>query len=189
MKKLACLLHNPTQEVPHEFWQVGKHYLIRTVTMVDVGTLVAVTPQEIILRDAPVTFLLFIEKQLGDLATMVRKLPVLDQGETWKHEAATNAYATDPSMSVKTKKIPRAFVKAPATVQHPAQVDTFTEDVVVGQWKTIKYSGAMPQSRAAEVLERIGKLQAAVKFAREEANTITVTDRHVGKDVFAYLLA
>ena len=74
-------------------------------------------------------------------------------------------------------------------MQHPAQVDTFTEDVVVGQWKTIKYSGAMPQSRAAEVLERIGKLQAAVKFAREEANTITVTDRHVGKDVFAYLLA
>lgn len=144
---------------------------------------------KVVLKDAPVTFLLFIEKQLGDLATMVRKLPVLDQGETWKHEAATNAYATDPSMSVKTKKIPRAFVKAPATVQHPAQVDTFTEDVVVGQWKTIKYSGAMPQSRAAEVLERIGKLQAAVKFAREEANTITVTDRHVGKDVFAYLLA
>jgi hypothetical protein len=36
----------------HEFWQIGKPYLIRTVTMIDTGTLVAVTEHEIILRDA-----------------------------------------------------------------------------------------------------------------------------------------
>lgn len=36
----------------HEFWEVGKPYLIRTVTMIDTGTLVAVTEHEIILRDA-----------------------------------------------------------------------------------------------------------------------------------------
>lgn len=33
-------------------WEVGKIYLIRTVTMIDTGVLVAVTPQEIILEDA-----------------------------------------------------------------------------------------------------------------------------------------
>ena len=35
-----------------DFWQIGKPYLIRTVTMIDTGTLVAVTEHEIILQDA-----------------------------------------------------------------------------------------------------------------------------------------
>ena len=33
-------------------WEIGKHYLIRTVTMIDTGTLAAVTPQELVLIDA-----------------------------------------------------------------------------------------------------------------------------------------
>lgn len=33
-------------------WQVGKNYLIRTVTMIDTGKLVGVTQQELILEDA-----------------------------------------------------------------------------------------------------------------------------------------
>ena len=34
------------------FWQIGKIYLIRTVTMIDTGRLVEVTPHEIVLEDA-----------------------------------------------------------------------------------------------------------------------------------------
>ena len=33
-------------------WEIGRNYLIRTVTMVDTGRLVAVTPQELVLEDA-----------------------------------------------------------------------------------------------------------------------------------------
>ena len=33
-------------------WKVGRSYLIRTVTMIDTGRLVAVTPQELVLEDA-----------------------------------------------------------------------------------------------------------------------------------------
>lgn len=33
-------------------WEIGKCYFIRTVTMIDVGVLVAVTPQELVLEDA-----------------------------------------------------------------------------------------------------------------------------------------
>jgi hypothetical protein len=33
-------------------WEIGKAYLIRTVTMIDTGRLVAVTPQELVLEDA-----------------------------------------------------------------------------------------------------------------------------------------
>lgn len=33
-------------------WEVGSIYLIRTVTMIDTGRLVAVTPQELVIEDA-----------------------------------------------------------------------------------------------------------------------------------------
>ena len=33
-------------------WEIGENYLIRTVTMIDTGRVVAVTQQEIILEDA-----------------------------------------------------------------------------------------------------------------------------------------
>lgn len=33
-------------------WEVGKNYVLRTVTMIDVGRLVAVTDQELVLEDA-----------------------------------------------------------------------------------------------------------------------------------------
>lgn len=140
-----------------------------------------------ILKDAPVTFLIFLEKQLGDFATMIKKLPTLDAGESWKHDASTNAYATDVTETTKTKKVPKAFVKVAATKEHPAQVDTFTEDVIIGRWRTIKYSGALPQQRITEILEKVTKLQAAVKFAREDANSIDVQNLQVGKLIFEHL--
>ena len=34
------------------FWQVGKAYLIRTVTMIDTGILVTINDHEIVLKDA-----------------------------------------------------------------------------------------------------------------------------------------
>ena len=141
-----------------------------------------------LIAKAPVTFLLFLEKQLGDLTTMVRKLPVLDPGETWKLDPAQNAYATEPTQTVRTKKIPKSFVAVAATKEHPAQAQVFHEDVTAGYWRTVKFSGAMPQKEVDALLDRIGKVQRAVKFAREEANGIDVKDVHVGKPVFAYLL-
>ena len=35
-----------------QIWQIGKIYLIRTVTMIDTGRLVAVGPAELVLEDA-----------------------------------------------------------------------------------------------------------------------------------------
>ena len=40
------------EETQHSPWVIGKVYLIRTVTMIDVGTVVQVTPHEIVLEDA-----------------------------------------------------------------------------------------------------------------------------------------
>ncbi len=39
-------------QVDNSAWEIGANYLIRTVTMIDTGRLVAVTAQELILEDA-----------------------------------------------------------------------------------------------------------------------------------------
>ncbi|WP_443608529.1 DUF7873 family protein [Actinomadura violacea] len=68
-------------------------------------------------------------------------------------------------------------------------METYTEDVIVGTWTRTAFSGALPARRVNELRERVAKLQAAIKFAREEANGAEVTDRKVGEAVFGYLFA
>jgi hypothetical protein len=140
-----------------------------------------------LLTDVPVTYLLFLEKQLADLHTFVKKLPVLDAAESWTFNDSADCWSTEPVRTIRTKKVPRNHVKAEATDKHPAQVEVYYEDVPVGYWTTVKFSGALPAKRVSELLGRVEKLQHAVKFAREEANTTEAIDRRVGERVFGYL--
>lgn len=142
---------------------------------------------DVLLEKAPVTYLLFLEKQLVDLHTFVKKLPVLDPSESWVEDASQNCYATEAVETMRTKKVPRNHVKAEATEKHPAQVEVYYEDIAVGYWRTVKFSGAMPARRVAALLDRVEKLQRAVKFAREEANAIEVKNQKVGDALFAFL--
>ncbi len=140
-----------------------------------------------LLTDVPVTYLLFLEKQLTDLHTFVEKLPTLDPSENWTFSEAAGYYATDPVETTRTKKVPRNHVLAEATEQHPAQVQVYQEDVIVGTWSTIKFSGALPATAVRDMLDRVTKLREAVKFAREAANSTEVVDRHVGDPILTYL--
>ena len=140
-----------------------------------------------LVTQVPVTYLLFLEKQLVDIHTFIKKLPTLDASETWSFDASADCWATEPVQTIKTKKIPRNHVKAEATDKHPAQVEVYYEDVVVGFWRTVKFSGTLPAKRVSELLERVEKLQEAVKYAREEANNTEAVDQKVGERVFQYL--
>lgn len=142
---------------------------------------------KVLLAQVPATYLLFLEKQLVDLHTFVKKLPVLDAAETWTFDPSSDCWATEPVQTIKTKKIPRNHVKAEATEHHPAQVEVYYEDVAVGYWRTVKFSGALPARRVNEMVERVEKLQEAVKFAREEANSLEVEDQKLGETIFRYI--
>jgi hypothetical protein len=140
-----------------------------------------------LLSDVPVPYLLFLEKQLTDLHTFVKKLPVLDAAESWVFNDSADCWSTEPVRTIRTKKVPRNHVKAEATEKHPAQVEVYYEDIPVGYWTTVKFSGALPAKRVSELLERVEKLQQAVKFAREEANGVDAVDRKTGEAVLAYI--
>ena len=142
-----------------------------------------------LVADVPANVLLFLEKQLVDLVTFIRKLPTLDPAETWHYDSASDCYVTEPTQTTRTKKIPKNHVLAAATDKHPAQVQMYHEDVVAGTWTTRKFSGALEVRVVSDMLARVQKLQAAVKMAREEANTCEAVDLKIGDKVLGYVFA
>ncbi len=142
-----------------------------------------------VLQKVPVPYLLFLEKQLAEVAAFVSRLPLLDPAEDWSEDAASGCWKTAPAKTVRSKKVPRNHRVAEATPQHPEQVQVYMEDIPAGDWTTVKFSGALPATRVREIAERVTLLQDAVKFAREEANSAEITDRRAGTAIFSYLLS
>ena len=52
IKQLTSLFPQAAPATDDSAWEMGKHYLIRTVTMIDAGKLIGVTEHELILEDA-----------------------------------------------------------------------------------------------------------------------------------------
>ena len=141
-----------------------------------------------LIAGAPVTYLIFLEKQLTDARTFIEKLPVLDPAIEWTDpEAPGEPYRSREVKTTSTKKVLRNHEVAPATAQHPAQVQVYQEDVVSGWWSTVKLSGALPAATVAGMRERLNALIEAVKVARGEANMAEVDDPKPGSAVFSYL--
>ncbi len=143
---------------------------------------------ETILEGVPVTYLLFLEKQLTDLRTFVSNLPELEEAETWSRDEASSLYKTGAISTHRTKKVQRPIVLYQATPEHPAQTQMITDDVIAGWWKTEKHSGALPKARKKTIAEKVETFIKAVKFAREEANGVDINTVSVGSKIFGYLL-
>lgn len=143
----------------------------------------------VIAAAVPVTTLMFLEKEVEKLTAFVGRLPILDPATQWTYDANRGVHTSAPVSTVRTKKIPRNHVLYEATKEHPAQVQLFTEDVIVGTWEKIEFSGALPADTVAGITARLDKLRTAVKFAREEANGIDVADVHYGAGILNFLFS
>jgi hypothetical protein len=147
-----------------------------------------VVGETVIAKALPVTYLIFLEKKLVDIHTFISKLPTLDPSEDWTFDPNVGSFASKPSETTRTKKVFVPLVLSPATDKHPANVKEGFEDKGVGTWKTVKFSGAMPAQKVADMLDRVERLQKAVKFARSEANSRDVEHVKVGEKLFNFLL-
>jgi len=141
----------------------------------------------VLVEDAPATFLLYLSKELTDLDTFVSALPTLSEDEEWKFDPQAGLNKTEPTETIKTKKVQRGIVLYPHSAEHPAQTQLITEDVVVGTWQQIKMSGAYTMADKKALLAKIQKLADAVKTAREQANMIEATDQDAGSVIVGWL--
>jgi len=142
----------------------------------------------ILVEAVPVTTLLFLEKRLVDVRTVISETPTLDPAFVWtESDSGEGQYQAESTETARTKKIPKNHVKSEATDKHPAQVETYHEDVVVGTWSAQKFSGAIPARTRTELMSRVTKLINAVKFAREEANSNEIVEQQMGEALMNYV--
>lgn len=149
---------------------------------------------KVILAAVPTTYLMFLDKQLTDLHTFVKKLPTLDPAEVWTYRPDIGCYASEPVKTARTRKLPRNHVLAKEVIApngniSPAQVQVYQEDQTIGYYTRTKFCGALPADRVRLLLRRVEELRDAVTFAREEANTREVTDQKVAKRLLEHLFA
>jgi hypothetical protein len=144
---------------------------------------------KVIISDAPVPYLLFLEKQLGKIRVVLEKLPVLDPSETWVFDSGEGVYKTAPQDRTRTVKISEPLVLYQATDKHPAQVQLASKDVVAGVWTYIKKSGAIPKTHKQMYLDSIDEVIKAVKLAREEANSAEAEQVKVGQSIFNHIFS
>lgn len=141
----------------------------------------------IIVPEVPVTVLLYLEKQLNDIYTFVGNLPTYDPTEQWEWNENESAYKTRPTQTMRTKKEQKVVVLYQATDKHPAQVQLVGEDITAGHWTTVKSTTVLSPANRIGMLQRIEKLQDAVKVAREEANSIEIDQQHVAAPILKYI--
>lgn len=142
-----------------------------------------------LLTDVPVPYLLFVEKQLDDIQKFIESMPTLDLSVEWTYNEDRRL---NTSVSVRTNSTKRERVNhilAEATPEHPAQAQMVEDEVLVGYWDTIRYSGAFSEKRKQEILGRVMQLKSAVKFAREQANQVKAENQRVGQGIMDFLFA
>ncbi len=143
----------------------------------------------VLIEQAPVSYLLWLEKELNNLLTFVKKMPVLDPSEKWTFSSDQNVYSTAMSWTNRQKPELKTLVKVPPTDKHPAQTETYTENTVVGKFESTRMSGAWQAERKERVLERIAAVRSAVLFAREQANNVETQKMDLAKKIFDHILS
>lgn len=143
---------------------------------------------KVLVDDVPVSYLLFLEKQLNDIDTFVRKLPTLDPSVEWRWSNEKNCYETEATWQNRTEKVPEPVVLHEGNEHHPPQTKLEYRDKPIGKYTTIRFAASLPAKTKEEILNRITRLKNAVKTAREEANAVEVTRMKVGEQIFDYIL-
>lgn len=167
--------------------------MMSTVATKDIANTLAkadiVLDGKVLAADVPVTHLLFIEKQMEDLKTIIRSLPILDEQFEWSESSVgAGIWETKPQIVNRTTKVPFNHVKYPATEQHPAQVDIFHTDKVIGVYNTILYSGAISGREKEARLLACEDVIKAVKAAREQANSMEIEHQEIASALIKHVL-
>ena len=160
-------------------WQLGQE-LANTEAKADIEL-----DGKILAASVPATMLLHLEGKLKALRELYLAIPTLPPGESWERNEVGNHEVT--TKTVRTQKVLKNHVQAPATERHPAQVQTYSEDVRVGLAVTVKETSVLSVKDKSDLLARLDRLAVAVKQARQRANMTEVPKADIGKKLFAFI--
>lgn len=146
-----------------------------------------------IAEGVPATALLAFEDALVEQRKIYAAIPTLDIKKDWEKAANIGEgiwKTVHPEASAKTEKGFEFKQLVAPTQHHPAQIEKWTVDVVVGVTTVDEYSGMWTSARKAEVLGRCDALIAAVKAARARANQTEIEEGYnIGAKLLGFIEA
>ncbi len=154
-----------------------------------------VVGDKVLIKDAPATFFLGMEKELKQLRKTYEAIPTLQPGVEWVKDEVLAAEDNSKGVyrnansdkKLKTKQTIGHVVLVPSSVEHPAQIEKWKEQVPVGEFTQENYCGMISPADKSVLLNRVSKLISAVKRARQRANSTDIQKLSVGKAIFKYI--
>jgi len=134
----------------------------------------------------PATYLLELEKRIGEWKEMAGHIPTLDPTKGFKMETETETFRAHDDIKIRTRKVQKPLVMYEATKEHPAQVQIASYDEPTGELLTQEWSGLITPSEKAAILANIETLARAVKKARARANEIEIKKVKIGRTLFDF---
>lgn len=157
----------------------------------DFGNVVATASVELdgesLVVDAPVPLLLFLEKTLTEWRGYINSLPSRDQQYHWLESDTPHVYRTEPVSKNRNIKEQVPLELSPATKEHPAQVKLVEKAVFKGTWSEVQLTGKVSLAQKERWLARCDRLIAAVRTAREGANTTEIAQADLASDLFRFV--
>ena len=145
---------------------------------------------QVLVAQAPASWLLYMEEQLREIRKFVDGMPTLDPAVRWEPDPnATGRYRSPVQRKAVTKKVQEPVVLIPPTEHHPGQAQLVTRDVIIGQWEQTDFATALTTNRKEQLLDRIDHLATAVKEARLTANATAVPRKAAARSLFQHIFA
>lgn len=139
----------------------------------------------------PATVLLGLETKLAELKAVYDAIPTLAPGPTWVPDTSRRSSGVHrsehPDVTFRTRKTVKPVIMAPATTQHPAQVQAVQEDVPIATITTQHWSGMITTAQKSDLLGRLDRLLRAVKQARQRANATEAVKGSIGKTLIDFI--
>jgi hypothetical protein len=145
---------------------------------------------EVLLEDMPATLLLGLEGRLKKLREVYEAIPTTPPSMTWEPDSSKgDGYykSAHAEKRDKTEKDFRSHIVVPATKEHPAQAQTWTENVRIGVLTTDRWTTTITPADKSALLERIDKLIRSTKKARQQANSTPLVKVQVGQKLLDFI--
>lgn len=144
---------------------------------------------EILVTDAPATWLLEMEKQVNDLRKLVELIPTLDTVNVWTQDGNSGQYRAKEVRTHKTKKVDKVVTLLEQTQWQQGKAEILYEDKTVGYWLQTNISSAIPPVDKKDMLTKVNKLADAIKAARMRANLTPAPEQKVAKVLLDFIFA
>lgn len=138
-------------------------------------------------EDMSATALLSLETKLDELHKLYSVIPTLPLGAKWNNDSSLDCFVSADRKQIRTEKTSKVIVLYEATKEHPAQTQLVTTDIPAYEVERTVYAGMLTAADKRLRLERLEKLQQAVKKARQRANTVEVENKDFASKIFKYI--